>query len=300
MTRRCRTLVVLSLAAALLVGLPSRPSLADPITVTPNDFLGFVDTTVTDQGNAPKAASRGSRKPKARHDTRVTCSYTPVGIASIGLAEDYGLAEIGGLNPSGMGLHIRSCSDGAFDIVWRNPTNAGAVGGGLTVTPGQLAQVAYSRLRLPRPRARFNPARPSSAGPATVVHLPTWWWVDTWTTRTRRTGAGAVWALVIATPVRTEWNPGNGGRPVVCDGPGLAWRPGLDESASSCTYPYPTSSASEADQRFDATVTVEWDVRWVGSGGTSGALPAMSTAATFPVAVMEWQSVVTGSGGGLE
>ncbi len=89
---------------------------------------------------------------------------------------------------------------------------------------------------------------------------------------------------------------------MACEGPGVPWRPGLaeSESASSCTYSYRTSSAAVADQTFDASVTVVWQVTWVGSGATSGTLPAMTTTAGFPVAVTERQSVVVGSGGGRQ
>jgi hypothetical protein len=293
-----------ALATALSAAVFLRPfagiATADPIVVVPDGALGYVDTTVTDpgeEGDVEKGSTASGGAGAA--GSRVTCSYTPVGLASLGsdLSESLA-APVGGLNSLNMGLFARSCSDGSLEVVWRDPFAFGGPGGQVVVTPGQLAQVAYSRLRLPLPQARFNPARPTSAGPATTVHLPTWWWVDGWTERRQRTTAGAVWAQVTARPVRTEWQPGNGGRTVTCAGPGLPWRPGLPESASSCSHTYKQSSAAEEDLTFNAAVTVVWAVSWVGSGGAGGALPSMSTTSTFPVAVTERQSVVTSSGGG--
>lgn len=274
---------------------------ADPIVIVPNGGLGWVDTTVTDPGEpgGSDASGSGATRGSAR-GSGMTCTYTPVGLASLGtdLAESL-VGPIGGLNGLRMGFFARSCSDGSLDIVWRDPfALGGGPAGDVVVTPGQLAQVAYSRLRLPAPRARFNPARQTSAGLATTVHIPTWWWVEDWSTHWQRTSAGAVWAQVTARPVRTQWDPGDGGRPVACEGPGVPWRAGLADSASPCKYVYRTSSAAEPDLSFNAVVTVEWAVSWVGSGGASGTLPPMSTTTTFPVAVTERQSVVVGSGGG--
>jgi hypothetical protein len=298
--------MTLAIALGLLTSSPIA-AWADPgtpIVVVPDDKFGVVDTTVRDPGHRGDGGrgARGGLRGASASGSGVTCSYTPMGLVSIGLPEDYGFAATGGINNAGMGLFARTCSDGSFDVVWRNPAwlVGGPAGGGVVVTPAQLAQIAYSRLPLPVPRARFNPAQPTSAGPATTVNLPTWWWIDDWTEQRQRTSAGAVWALVTARPVATEWQPGDGGHPVVCQGPGVPWRPGLDGSAGACTYTYRASSGSERDLRYDATVTVVWQVSWVGAGGASGTLPEMRMSATFPVAVMERQSVVVGSGGGKQ
>jgi len=94
-------------------------------------------------------------------------------------------------------LFARLCSNGSVDLVWRDPFGPAGPGGagGVVVTPGELAQVAYSRLQLPTPQVHFNPARATSAGPATTVNLPTWWvgggLVDAVAADERRGGVGA-------------------------------------------------------------------------------------------------------------
>jgi hypothetical protein len=49
---------------------------------------------------------------------------------------------------------------------------------------------------------------------------------------------------------------------------------------------------------YQASVTVSWQVSWVGAGGAAGSLPALTVTAIFPVAVMERESVVVDAGGG--
>jgi hypothetical protein len=102
---------------------------ADPIVIVPNGGLGWVDTTVTDPGEpgGSDASGSGATRGSAR-GSGVTCTYTPVGLASLGtdLAESL-VRPIGGLNGLRMGFFARSCSDGSLDIVWRDPF---ALGGG--------------------------------------------------------------------------------------------------------------------------------------------------------------------------
>ncbi|MCI0689268.1 MAG: hypothetical protein L0Y54_18850 [Sporichthyaceae bacterium] len=163
----------------------------------------------------------------------------------------------------------------------------------MTVAPEDLAIWARNHMRLPRPAVGLSPQVPSSLGPATVVGLPTWWWVTDWSQRTQSTQAGPVWVRVTATPVRSVWRPGDGRPAVVCQGPGLAWSPNVSKTDTrACTYRYERSSASQPDRRFAATVTAVWQVSWTGSGGTGGTLPELTVSASVPVPVLEIQAVV--------
>jgi hypothetical protein len=191
--------------------------------------------------------------------------------------------------------YTKSCSDGTVQVVW--VPNGITPNGGPVVTPAQLAQQAYNRLRLPLPRPEFNPKRSSSAGAATLVTIPTWFWVDNWSGASQRTRAGAVWAAVTAEPVSTEWDPGDGSRPVRGAGAGVAWREGVGESASACAYAYRRSSADQPSNRYTGRVTVTWRVTWRGSGGAGGTLPLMSRQVAFGIAVMERQTVVVSDQG---
>jgi hypothetical protein len=86
---------------------------------------------------------------------------------------------------------------------------------------------------------------------------------------------------------------GDGGS-VRCAGPGTAWRPGIDPARPSpdCGYAYRRSSALAAGGRFTVTVTVAWEVTWVGAG-ESGTIPGLTTTGTVRVPVAESQAVIS-------
>ncbi|HEX3827270.1 MAG TPA: hypothetical protein VHV82_08365 [Sporichthyaceae bacterium] len=156
-----------------------------------------------------------------------------------------------------------------------------------------MAKRAANRLPLAVPRPLFNPARPSSAGPATLVGVPTWLWVDGWRSVSQRTQAGQVWAVVVAAPVETTWFPGDGSGPIRCT-VNTPWT--ADTAATSCEHMYVRSSAGQSASAYPARVVVSWQVTWRGSGDQSGRLPLMQRQMSFPIAVAERQTVVTVEG----
>jgi hypothetical protein len=169
-------------------------------------------------------------------------------------------------------------------------------------TPATLALQQVSRLPLPTPAVRHNPS-----GDA-LVNLATWWWVDPrqWRPLTQRTAAGPVWARVTARPVRSVWDAGDGSAPLTCGGGGTPYDASEQASAQStaCSHTYGESIAGQPqtgpdpnDRFFTVTVTVYWQVRFVGSGGAGGALPVMTRTSRFPLRVDERQTVVTGGSG---
>jgi hypothetical protein len=277
--------------AASIVGLPAAlawPATADdnpdPIRVATSGFP-WVNTTVVDGGIA--AHSKGKSSPKRRAARTCTQSKSPSagGYASSDqFTGDYP-------NPGPGGWVIRRCSDGTMDTAWV-PAPIGPV----DVTPQRLAQRATNRLPLPLPAPRFDPSRPSSAGPSTLVNVPTWFFLGGWTPVRQRTQAGGVWAEVTATPVGVTWIPGDGGPPVRCKGAGRPWVSDTD-TAGACRYTYLRSSAAQPGLAYAARVVVDWQVTWQGSGGRSGSLPLMQRQIDFPVAVAERQTVVTVGGG---
>jgi hypothetical protein len=275
------------------------PARADdgPIVVAPGDNTGVVDTTVTARGRSGQDAGRVDTR--ATHsDSGVTCRY---------FQRFYEISVPGGrkvdlggqvTTPMGTGRWwLRVCSDGSRDLVFL-PVGVEVNAAAGVVTPSVLAVRAYNQLRLPVPAPVFNPARTTSVGPATTTHLATWWWVADWSTRRQRTAAGAVWAVVTAHPVSSTWEPGDGGPVVTCSGRPQPWSPAADRSGSACSSTYPSSSAAQPGRVFQASVTVTWQVDWVGAGGAAGSLPALTMTRVFPVAVMERESVVVSSGGG--
>ena len=169
-------------------------------------------------------------------------------------------------------------------------------------TPGSLAQQAVNEMQLPAPDVRRNPS-----GDA-LVNLATWWWVDRsqWHPLTQRTAAGPVWAEVTATPVRSVWDAGDGTPALSCAGAGTPYDTSRSPDAQStdCSHTYTTSSAGQPqtgpkpnDRFFTVTVTVYWQVSWVGAGGTGGTLPVMTRTSQFPLRVDERQTVVTAGSG---
>ena len=276
-----------AIVAACTVGLVAPPAHAGgdpPVTVTSGGF-GIVDTEVTDAGRPARARPSLTRAP-AR-----TCVQDISPTAGRAATE----AELDSGAPAGAGPGgwvVRRCSDGSLDTGWVAAEPARP-----QVTAGQLAQRAYGRLRLPLPVPKFDPRRESSAGPTTLVGIPTWFWVGAWAPARQWTQAGGVWAEVSAVPVSSTWLPGDGSEPLRCTGGGRAWRPGEGENASSCRYTYRRTSAAEPDNMYTARVTVVWRVTWRGPGGTGGELPLMERQSTFPVAVAERQTVVTSGGG---
>ena len=262
---------------AVLVG--AGPVVADntPVAVMPGG-KAWVATTVADSGAA-------SKRPKAPSDLKRTCVQYKSDSAG-GYATEAQFRSGSPATDGPGGWVVRRCSDGTLGTAWvARPS--------VSVVAEQLAQRATNRLPLPLPSPKFNPSRPSSAGPATLVAIPTWFWVDGWTPVRQRTQAGGVWAEVTATPVSATWFPGDGSPPVRCR-VNAAWS--AQAAPSSCEHTYVRSSAEQPANVYTARVVVTWQVTWHGTGGRSGSLPLMQRQATFPIAVAERQTVVTVGG----
>ena len=169
-------------------------------------------------------------------------------------------------------------------------------------TAATLAKREVNRLPLPTPAVRHNPS-----GDA-LVNLKTWWWIDSrqWHVLRQRTAVGPVWAQVTARPMKSVWDADDGSAPLTCRGGGTPYdtsKP-ADGQSTDCSHTYDMSSANEPqtgpdpnDRFFTVTVTVYWQVRFVGAGGAGGALPTMTRTTTFPLRVEERQTVVTGGSG---
>ena len=281
------TRVVAVLAAAMVAGVTG-PTAAhaderdgDSVAVDRLSF-GWISTAVVD-GKTTAARTKPGR-PSAAPVVRCTQSKSE----SAGGYATQAQLDSGAPATDGPGGWVtRSCSDGSVGIAW------------VPITPAaekveELARRATNRLPLPLPSPEFDPSRPSSAGPATLVNIPTWFWVEGWEPVRQRTQAGAVWAEVVATPVAATWDPGDGSPVVRCAGPGTAWS--ADASESTCQHTYVRSSAGEPANIYTGRVTVTWRVSWQGSGGRAGTLPLMERQMEFPIAVFERQTVVTVGG----
>ena len=253
-----------------------------PVVVSPNG-RGWVDTTVEDIGVPARVAPAVKlRRPPARTCTQ-SKSLTAGGYAT---AAQFASGDYPGAGPGGW--VVRQCSDGAVDVAWvpSRPTLP-------AMTAEDLARRATNRLRLPLPAPRFEPRRTSSAGPATLVAIPTWFYLDSWAPVSQRTRAGGVWAEVTATPQDVSWWPGDGSPPLRCTGPGRAWSTTTATAPLPCRFTYRRSSAAQPGNTYTARVLVSWRVTWRAAGGMGGTFPLMERQNTFLVAVAERQTVVT-------
>ncbi|MFV2021704.1 hypothetical protein [Micromonospora sp. LOL_023] len=162
-----------------------------------------------------------------------------------------------------------------------------------TVDLVALAQTARSRLRLPSPQIRTNPA----AAPFVLVRVPVWLWVDpaTWGARSATASVPGVSVTATATPTQVVWSFGDGSDDLACSGPGEPWKRGTDPLASSpCGHTYTSSSAVAAGSAFQLQATVTWSVTWSGAGD-GGTLAPLTTTSTVSVRVAQSQAIVGGS-----
>ncbi len=163
--------------------------------------------------------------------------------------------------------------------------------GAPAVTPQQLAQIAIGELIIPELNAQTAPPR----GRDGLVGLPEWFWIPgpAWAAvHSPRVTAGPVWALATAVPTGIVFHPGGGLPGITCDGPGTAYRAALPlaDQHTDCSYTYDQPSAGQPGNAYAASVTVLWNVFWVGSGGAGGQVAAgrpVSTPLTLRVAAGE-------------
>jgi hypothetical protein len=160
-----------------------------------------------------------------------------------------------------------------------------------TVNPGELAVEALERAPLPQPQITMAP----SPDIPQLVNLATYLWLpaEQWEPETVSATAGGVTSTVTATPMRVVWDMGQGDT-VVCNGPGLPYRPDLpdEHQPSDCHYTYRASSAGQPGQAFTVTATVEWETTWAVSGAPGGgSLGTVSRSSSIDVRVAELQSL---------
>ncbi|GAA2026360.1 hypothetical protein WDZ16_10805 [Pseudokineococcus marinus] len=152
-------------------------------------------------------------------------------------------------------------------------------------TVEQLRQVAYQHLSAPAPDVDLNP------GGTSLVHLPTWVWVDeqTFTEVGVRASAGGNWTEVTATPTGMGLSSPGGRQEGSCASGGTPWSPGA--AATDCAVVFERSSAASGP--WSLTVSTTWSAAYEDSEGGSGALDGSGTESTIvDVAVGEVQALV--------
>jgi hypothetical protein len=266
-------------AAPAAAGLPAGGSCHYQLV---NGGYQFVCTDSTGTGGQPGSGGSGGSGGGAKS----ACTLTPL---SEQQAKFLGLAWPA---PQGHTWEAITCPGGqpfgGVTLV-NNATGAPAV------TPQELSIIAIGELIIPE----LPPHTAPPLGRDGLVGLPEWFWIPraVWGPVTRTVTAGPVWARAVAMPEKIIFGPGGGQPGVTCDGPGTAYQPALSASAqhTSCSYTYTQPSAGQPGNAFAASVTVLWNVFWVGSGGTGGTVAAgrpVSTPITLRIAAGE--ALVTG------
>ena len=276
---------LLAAAAALPAG-PASAAVAAPVSggchyQLVNGGYQFVCTDTTGTGGAP-----GSGGPGGGGGGKSACTLTP-------LSEQQ--AKFLGLSwpaPKGHTWEAITCPGGqpfgGVTLV-NNATGAPAV------TPQELSIIAIGELVIPELQPRTAPP----LGQDGLVGLPEWFWVPraVWGPVSRTVTAGPVWARATAVPVKIVFNPGGGQPGATCAGPGTAYQPALPASAqhTACSYLYTEPSAGQPGNAYAASVTVLWNVFWVGSGGTGGTVATGRPVSTpFTLRVAAGEALVTG------
>ncbi len=156
--------------------------------------------------------------------------------------------------------------------------------------PAVLAQQARESVTIPAPAISTSP----DAERQLYTQVRTWLWVDQawWRSYSTTANAGGVSTTVSARPVRAVWSMGDGGT-TICEGPGMAWRPGMADDATNCSYTYKNSSAGQRGGTYTMTVTVEFGVSWSSSIGPGGSLAPITRSVSAPVRVGEIQAIET-------
>lgn len=164
------------------------------------------------------------------------------------------------------------------------------------VTPVMLADQAYKSIHFPHPSGSRSPSQIQlyRGYPFTYVGLWTWFWTDrgSWRTLSATASAAGVSATVTARPVALVYDPGDGNGSQTCNGPGRAWT-STDGNAApdggGCAYRYHQVTTSP----ITSTQSIIWKITWIGTGGTAGEIPQLTTSMSGQLNVMQIQTVVT-------
>ncbi len=293
LTRLARVTALTVMSVAVAVTMSARPVHADQINPVPvycdqNPVPGCIVRAATaGQHPDPGSGRTGGGGSTDCHDPSgavVPCFID--GRGSLGSDGCYYQPFDNSPPPAGASgpgsWYVRSCHDPvsfgplgvplAGNMVWL--PNAAA-----PVSPAVLAQQALSRLQLPSPVIRLNPAPPATQ----ISFVPTWLWLDggSWGSRSATASVPGLSVTATARAARLVVSTGDGAT-VTCQGPGTAWRAGMDPNAPSptcgTTYTRPGS--------YTLTATVTWNVSWAG-GGATGTVPALTTTAAVTVAVVD-------------
>ncbi|WP_328708877.1 hypothetical protein [Microbispora hainanensis] len=279
-------ILIASVLPAVSMLTPSPPLDNNAVQTSP---LGYLLTADKDPHSGQQVTSASA----AHRESGVTCSYTPWhadGMKNGGLEWVDPASSPGGV-PKGKGAYyLVECSDGFRDVRWIPDHAPGAP----RVTPAQLARKAWAMIPVREPKVLTAPPRGSTG----LVGLDEWVYLakGEWSPKRKRVETAGVWAQATARPQKMTVDPGDGGKPVTCQGPGTSYNPELPASRQkpTCAVRYLQPSLRQGQgNAYRVTVTVTWSGTWTGSGGTGGTLPPITRSTSFPLRVAEAQALIT-------
>ena len=173
------------------------------------------------------------------------------------------------------------------DVIWVDP---GASPPAPRISAGRLARAAWKVVKIPAPTVQTNP-KVGSQG-ATLVGMDTWVWAtgETPTSVKATATAGSTSVTVTAGSSGLQLSAPDG--KASCTGFGIAWHQGMPEGSSPCTISFNRSSA-HLGGATPLAIKVAYSASYSGSDGSSGTLPAITTASTVNLPVAEVQTLTT-------
>lgn len=194
-------------------------------------------------------------------------------------------------------LHMVRCEG---EVMWRTQWMDVNADGSPAPRPADFLPALRDsvRRRIPMPVPRVAPADEHPDG-WTYAQLDTYFWVEQaagqWETVSATASVPGLSVTVSAEPERLIVHPGDGGGPVVCEGPQPAIRNDeYYEGMPGCRYRYRNSSAMAPNgATFPLQMEIEWRVTWSASNGRGGDLGVTRTTSEVrDLAVAELQAVV--------
>lgn len=165
------------------------------------------------------------------------------------------------------------------------------------IAPVDLALYARSILNLPAPIMDRNP-KITKAGQATLVGLPTWFWVTNPAATAAPTGhrtihaqAGTTWATLTASNTGLTITSDAGHTICTPQQAATTYTPGTPQS-SACTLTFTRASVNQPNG-WPTTATTTWHLTWTGSGNTGDDLGTQPHTWTTTIPVAEVQTIVT-------
>lgn len=187
-------------------------------------------------------------------------------------------------------LYLRRCPNG--DTWVEVPEVAPA-----DLLPGLLADLRSRAL--PRPTPVFEMLDPEFGWAYVRTPLDFRAGGESWREVSVTASAGPVWATVTARPTTLTFDPGDpaGDGAVACGG-SAPLDPYVAETPGACSYVFTNSSSTSPydGYHFLTTLSIEWSITWVSSGGGAGTFEPYTTSTATELAVAEVKGLVTCTG----